>query len=95
MTYQDEVVIGGEISLISEIDGDCELTVPVDGQGDVVYVVEEATRPHYAGPYTVTPSASEQHLATAGLVMDYDVTVAPIPNNYGLITWNGSTLTVS
>lgn len=49
----------------------------------------------YTGAYTVTPSASEQHLATAGLVMDYDVTVAPIPNNYGLITWNGSTLTVS
>lgn len=49
----------------------------------------------YEGEYSVTPSASEQILETEGLRMTQNVTIAPIPNNYGLITWNGSYLTVS
>lgn len=51
--------------------------------------------PHYGGTYEVTPSAEAQTLATAGEVMDGDVVIRPIPSNYGLITWDGSTLTVS
>ena len=51
--------------------------------------------PGYAGPYTVTPSPETQVLETHGLVMTGNVTVNPIPSNYGLITWNGSVLTVS
>lgn len=49
----------------------------------------------YTGEYTVTPSAETQTLSTEGLMMTSNVTVNPIPSNYGLITWNGSTLTVS
>lgn len=49
----------------------------------------------YPGPYEVTPGAEAQVLATKDLRMTGDLTVAPIPNNYGLITWNGSVLTVS
>lgn len=51
--------------------------------------------PDYAGAYEVTPSATEQVLATAETILYHDVVVAPIPSNYGLITWNGSTITVS
>lgn len=52
--------------------------------------------PRYAGPYEVTPRAHEQvTLPTEGLLMGADVTINPIPSNYGLITWNGATLTVS
>lgn len=49
----------------------------------------------YGGPYEVTPSADTQVLATASCALDGDITVYPIPSNYGLITWNGSVLTVS
>ena len=49
----------------------------------------------YEGEYTVTPSTETQTLATNGKVLLDDITVNPIPNNYGLITWNGSVLTVS
>lgn len=49
----------------------------------------------YTGAYTVTPSAAEQVLYTDGLRMTDNITVNPIPSNYGLITWNGSVLTVS
>ena len=50
---------------------------------------------HYQGDYTVTPTTYTQTLSTSGLVMEQDVTINPIPSNYGLITWNGSFLTVS
>lgn len=49
----------------------------------------------YEGSYSVTPGAEEQVLATKNLRCTDDITIAPIPNNYGLITWDGSTLTVS
>lgn len=49
----------------------------------------------YTGEYEVTPSTETQTLDTAGLRLTRPVTVNPIPQNYGLITWNGSFLTVS
>ena len=49
----------------------------------------------YEGVYEVTPSAQTQVLATAEKRALHDIVINPIPNNYGLITWNGSTLTVS
>lgn len=49
----------------------------------------------YTGPYEVTPSEETQTLATAGKSLESNVTVNPIPSNYGLITWNGTVLTVS
>lgn len=49
----------------------------------------------YDGEYEATPSENEQTLLTAGKVLAQDIVIQPIPSNYGLITWNGSTLTVS
>lgn len=51
--------------------------------------------PAYTGSYTVTPSQTEQILLTDEMRMTGNITVEPIPSNYGLITWNGSFLTVS
>lgn len=52
-------------------------------------------RDPYRGEYTVTPTDEAVVLSTNGLRMTDNITVNPIPSNYGLITWNGSTLTVS
>ena len=49
----------------------------------------------YPGPYEVTPTQSTQTLSTEDLLMVQDVTINPIPSNYGLITWDGAVLTVS
>lgn len=56
----------------------------VEVQGDV-----------FEGPYEVTPSAETQILETAHFNMGENLVINPIPSNYGLITWNGSTITVS
>lgn len=49
----------------------------------------------YTGQTAVTPSDTRQVLPTSGTLLTQDITIEPIPQNYGLITWNGSTLTVS
>lgn len=49
----------------------------------------------YKGVYTVTPSKNKQVLKTGGMMASEDITVEPIPSNYGLITWNGAFITVS
>lgn len=49
----------------------------------------------YDGPYEVTPTSSEQTLSTTDKILSADIIIHPIPSNYGLITWNGATLTVS
>lgn len=51
--------------------------------------------PSYTGDYEFTPSAETQTIYTSGYYLQRNVTINPIPNNYGLITWNGSTLTIS
>lgn len=49
----------------------------------------------YDGAYELTPSAETQEIPTEGLVSRENFIIKPIPQNYGIITWNGSTLTVS
>ena len=51
--------------------------------------------PSYAGATVITPGAEAQVLECGGLLMPENITVQPIPSNYGLITWDGATLTVS
>lgn len=50
---------------------------------------------NYEGPYEVTPSANEQILNTRNLRTTDNITISAIPENYGLITWDGAKLKVS
>lgn len=49
----------------------------------------------YEGSYVVTPSDQTQTLLTDGKSMAHNVTVNPIPSNWGRVAWNGSWLTIS
>lgn len=51
-------------------------------------------RDPYTGDYVVTPSGETQTLETENKRMTGNVTINPIPNNYGRIAWNGTTLIV-
>ena len=53
-----------------------------------------STVPDYDGPYDFTPSSELQTIETVGFRMTDNVTINPIPNNYGRIAWNGTTLIV-
>ena len=69
----------------------CDRSFPVGFKGYIGGGAGEI----YPGPYEVTPSRETQELLTDGYQMDGNVTVYPIPSNYGLITYNGYELTVS
>lgn len=69
--------------------------VPVPMQMEQLRVRYESPYPDYTGPTSVTPSAQAQTLHTKDTALLSDITIGAIPQNYGLITWNGSTLTVS
>ena len=49
----------------------------------------------YEGEYVFTPSDEEQIIQTNNKVLLDNITINPIPSNYGKITYNGRTLTVS
>ena len=57
--------------------------------------VQIVTGEHYHGDSEVTPCGQDVVLHTEGLFVDEPITIKAIPNNYGLISWNGSVLTVS
>ena len=49
----------------------------------------------YTGAYEFTPTQDIQTIQIANKKATADITINPIPSNYGLVTWNGSVLTVS
>ena len=82
--------ISGENAVsIKRISGDKTLKMGQISQGGII------DAPAYAGPYEATPTQSAQTFSTQNKAMAQDFVVNPIPSNYGLITWDGSVLTVS
>ena len=69
--------------------------VPVPMTMEQVRVIYDSPYPDYTGPTSVTPSSHAQTLHTKDTALLSDITIGAIPQNYGLITWNGYTLTVS
>lgn len=59
--------------------------------GEVINIGAEK----YEGPYEWTPGEQTQTVPIEGLQATADIVIKPIPSNYGLITWSGTTLTVS
>lgn len=60
------------------------LTIPSSANVDI-----------YDGSYSFTPTESEQVITIEHKMATQNITIEPIPYNYGLVTWNGSALTVS
>lgn len=84
--------ITGSLTPVQDISGN--IGDPSSVSGNVTKPTVEYL-PEFSGPYTITPTQQTQTLATQGKKMTQNIVVNPIPSNYGLITWNGSTLTVS
>lgn len=83
--------------LRGRLSGASALAGSLDGRGSLGGRLTTGGKvyPVYGGATTVTPSGSAHVLATEGTAVLADIVVNPIPSNYGLITWDGSTITVS
>lgn len=75
-----------DIEIAEEADSEIELSMEDEGVGEY---------PVYAGEYEITPSLETQTLETAYRVLTSNVVIAPIPSNYGKISYDGSTLTIT
>lgn len=51
--------------------------------------------PEYTGQTVFTPSETTQTAQTAGMVLNGNITINPIPSDYGHVEYDGSTLTIS
>lgn len=67
----------------------------VETSADLATITRSEDHDYYEGEVVFTPSDSVQIVATKDLVLSDDITINPIPSNYGRIDWNGSFLTVS
>lgn len=85
-------IMGAALSGQKKIDGE------LSGLGTVVGNLSlpngNASLP-FPGPYIYTPTQEAQIVPIDGYKATQNITIEPIPENYGLITWNGSALTVS
>lgn len=77
------------------LDGEVSLNLHLDGTPEKIIKVTEYDLPVYDGTAEITPSNQAQVLQTSGKAVTRNIVVNPIPSNYGLVTWNGSILTVS
>ena len=67
----------------------------VNATADLATVTKTEDHDYYEGATTFTPSDTVQVIQTKDLVLGDDITIEPIPSNYGRIEWNGAYLTVS
>ncbi len=82
-------IIKGELSSKTVLSGSLKGTNSLSG------VLSNKPSPIYKGSYVFTPTQDNQSIPISGLMATKDITINPIPHNYGLITWDGSVLTVS
>ena len=81
-------------------------TIEIKGSGGVAHVVSPASTISvstgtftgtisYDGEYEVTPLEETQILHTAQRLLAEDITIHPIPSNYGRIEYDGAKLIIS
>lgn len=80
----------------------CTLDAPPSLEGTLSNIFEysaeitqSASYPTYDGDEKVVPCSDPIILNTKDRVLTKDIIIEPVPSNYGLISWDGSSLTVS
>lgn len=85
-----------EFNVVFESENELNITFADEASMNVEFgEVTERAYDAYDGEIEFTPSEEEQIIHTQGTSVMTDLRINPIPSNYGLITWNGVTLTVS
>lgn len=88
----DDLRLSGSLTPIAGLSGRLSGASSLSGK---IGIPERITPAQYTGPTTVTPTQEQQVLHTQDFFLIENIVIEPIPNNYGLIEWNGAVLTVS
>ncbi len=84
--------IKGALQVIGQITG--ALSAP-PGLSARLSIPEVIKPDIFTGEYEYTPSDETQIIEIEDKMASRDIIINPIPSNYGLVTWDGSALTVS
>lgn len=86
------------INIPLTVSTDADIGLTVDGGGLIPMTMDTEIRasvlPHYTGTVEVVPGDDTTVLHTAGTVLDEDIVIEKVPDQYGHISWNGSALSV-
>ena len=85
--------LNGDANITIQLDGDLSFSESLNGEMGIIE--EHSSYKSYTGATEFTPSAEVQTIEVKDKIVLDNITINPIPNNYGLIGWNGSYLTVS
>lgn len=91
-TISAKAALTGSIAANKSITGTLSAKKRLTGQLTIPKVIGMDP---YQGEYRITPNRQTQTLNTSGKYLQNNVVVEAIPSNYGLITYNGSEITVS
>lgn len=80
---------------IVKFDTDSSYTCTFTESANMVVDLGPSISKEYHGPVEVVPGPEYQTLHTTNRILADEIVIDPIPNNYGLISWNGNELTVS
>lgn len=84
------MILNGDMNISVMLDGDMTATQSLDGELGVITVIHSGSLPWYTGATEITPTEEVQVLSTREKSVLSDITINPIPSNYGLVTWSGS-----
>lgn len=84
--------LSGTLTAPKSISG--ALSAPKGIQG-ILTVPTSAGIESYTGAYEFVPTSEAQTISIDHKLAEQDIIIGPIPSNYGLITYNGSIITVS
>lgn len=85
-------VLSGTINGSGTISGVLSSTQTIEGS---LTIPSTAGVEKYEGAYTFTPTEETQVIEIENKRATANITINPVPSNYGLITWDGITLMVS
>ena len=82
----------GTLQGIAAIQGTLSGQGALNGSLGIPTVISSET---YTGPYVYTPTQYTQTIDISRKTATQNITINPIPTDYGKITWDGAVLTVS
>lgn len=95
MGSDESVLLGATTSGVTLTAEESEEILMAIETDDITLKADTGESIPYSGSYEWTPTDEIQTISIEGKTASADIIINPIPSNYGLITWNGSILTVS
>lgn len=92
-TLGQAVTLDADLNMGTGLNGDATVAERLDGEYGSYHRV--ITGEEYTGQTDITPTRERQVLSTQGKAVNTNIIIEPIPQNYGLITWDGTRLMVS